>query len=108
MSLRAIEPKDALALMEQNEALQIVDIRGADWFAQAHITQAIMLDSRTLEDFLHDADLDAPVLVYCHHGISSIPAGEVLAERGFSEVLSLNGGFEQWRQQYPRQCTMSQ
>lgn len=108
MSLKTIDPQDALALITQCEEIQIVDIRGTDWFSQSHISGAAILDNTNLEDFLREADLDAPVLVYCHHGISSIPAGELLVERGFSEVLSLNGGFEQWQLQYPQRCTTAQ
>lgn len=105
MSIIAISQEQAHALLSDNADVQIADIRDSDWFNQSHISGAVRLGSDTLEDFLCSADLDTPLLVYCHHGISSMGAGEILLQRGFNEVMSLNGGFEEWRCNYPQSCT---
>jgi thiosulfate sulfurtransferase len=39
--------------------------------------------------------------VVCYHGNSSQSAAAYLVSQGFSEVYSLDGGFELWRTTYP-------
>jgi thiosulfate sulfurtransferase len=37
-------------------------------------------------------------VVYCYHGHTSLGAAAYLRENGFTDVVSLSGGFELWRQ----------
>ena len=39
---------------------------------------------------------DAPVLVYCEHGVRSAAASELLVAAGFTHVLNLAGGMASW------------
>jgi len=39
--------------------------------------------------------------VVCYHGNSSQSAAAYLISQGFSDVYSLDGGFELWRGTYP-------
>ena len=50
---------------------------------------------------------DAPLIVACYHGNSSQSAAAYLAHQGFSEVYSLDGGFELWRATYPNETAQS-
>jgi len=79
----------------------VVDIRDANSFESGRIPEAIHLTNESLPDFLRDADLDAPVVVCCYHGISSQQAAEFLISQDFTEVYSLDGGFTQWQTQCP-------
>src|SRR5690606_30469974 len=54
-------------------------------------------------DFIAQADFDQPLIVACYHGISSQGAAAYLAHQGFSQVYSLNGGFEGWRAAFPEE-----
>jgi thiosulfate sulfurtransferase len=67
----------------------------------SRIPGATHLHNDNLMDFLRDGDPDRAVVVYCYHGHASQSAAALLAERGFDEVYSMDGGFEQWRTQYP-------
>ncbi|WP_305856599.1 thiosulfate sulfurtransferase GlpE [Balneatrix alpica] len=99
MSYQCIEPAQAKTMLEQ--PLQIADIRDPASYAQGHLPGAVHLSNQNLEQFLQEADPDQPLLVVCYHGHSSQSAANFLAERGFDQVFSLNGGFEQWRGLYP-------
>ena len=94
-----IAPERARELLTQGA--QLVDIRDAQSFAHAHITGARHLDNHSLHDFIAQADFDQPLIVSCYHGISSQSAAAYLAHQGFSQVFSLDGGFEHWRSLYP-------
>jgi thiosulfate sulfurtransferase len=37
-------------------------------------------------------------VVYCYHGHTSLGGAAYLMDQGFTEVYSLIGGFERWRQ----------
>ena len=87
-----------------DEGAQLVDIRDPDSYHSAHIPGAIHLDNAGVQQFIEQADLDLPLIVYCYHGLSSQSAAQFLIERGgFEAVFSLTGGFEAWRQHYPDQ-----
>ena len=79
----------------------VVDIRDQPTYAAAHITGSQHLDNVNIADFIRAADLDAPLIVACYHGNSSQSAAAYLISQGFSDVYSLDGGFELWRGTYP-------
>ncbi len=86
----------AKALIE-SRPVQLVDIRDVRAFTEAHIEASINIDNDSLGPFLAQADPQAPLIVCCYHGISSRNAAQFFADQGFSEVYSLEGGFEAWR-----------
>ncbi|KTC12139.1 sulfurtransferase [Pseudomonas marginalis ICMP 9505] len=96
---KRISPEQAQALRKQGAV--VVDIRDQPTYAVAHISGARHLDNVNIADFIRAADLDAPVIVGCYHGNSSQSAAAYLISQGFSEVYSLDGGFELWRTTYP-------
>lgn len=96
-----IAPQQAQALRERGAV--VVDIRDPQSFALAHIAGAQHLDNYSLHDFIANADLDRPLIVACYHGNSSQGAAAYLVGQGFSEVYSLDGGFELWRVTYPQE-----
>jgi len=82
----------------------IVDIRDTASFTGRRINNARHLDNSNLENFISNADLSIPVIVYCYHGNMSQSAASFLAGRGFDAVYSLIGGFKGWALQYPEAC----
>jgi thiosulfate sulfurtransferase len=82
---------------EPKKPIQIVDIRDDESFAAGHIGAALHLHNGNLQQFIEEADLDAPLLVYCYHGHMSQGAAAYLAEEGFVETYSLDGGYEAWK-----------
>ena len=102
---KRIPPEQAQALRDQGAV--VVDIRDLQAYAAGHIKNATHLDNHSLHDFIAKADLDAPLIVACYHGNSSQSAAAYLAGQGFSEVYSLDGGFELWRATYPGEIAQS-
>jgi thiosulfate sulfurtransferase len=79
----------------------VLDIRDAAAFANNHITGAIHLTNESITDFMREADLDAPTVICCYHGISSQQAAQYLISQDFTDVYSLDGGFTEWQSAYP-------
>ncbi len=103
---KRIAPEQAQALRDKGAV--VVDIRDPQSFAAGHISDSQHLDNYSLADFIAKADLDAPLIVTCYHGNSSQGAAAYLVGQGFSEVYSLDGGFELWRTTYPQDTETSQ
>ena len=102
-AFKRIPPEHAQAPREQGAV--VVDIRDQPTYAAAHITGAHHLDNINIADFIRAADLDAPLIVACYHGNSSQSAAAYLVSQGFSDVYSLDGGFELWRATYPAEIS---
>ena len=88
----------AKELMDKGN-VSIVDVRDGQSFNNGHIDGAILLDNTTVDSFIENTALETPVIVYCYHGNSSQNAGQFLTEKGFTDVYSMDGGFELWRSQ---------
>lgn len=80
--------------------VNIIDIRDLNSYLAAHIQNAEHITSENMGEFCDNTDKLSRVIVYCYHGNNSQMAAAFLAEHGFNEVYSLDGGFEQWRGKY--------
>ena len=98
-TFQRIAPEQARQLRENGA--QVVDIRDPQSFAVGHISGSRHIDNHSVADFIAAADLDAPLVVVCYHGNSSQSAAAYFIQQGFSDVYSLDGGFELWRSVYP-------
>jgi thiosulfate sulfurtransferase len=96
---KRISPEQVHALREQGAVL--VDVRDAQTYATQHIPESHHLDNHSIADFIRQADLDKPLVVLCYHGNSSQSAAAYLVSQGFSEVYSMDGGFELWKTKFP-------
>lgn len=83
-------------IAEQAAQVQIVDIRDDESYENGHIESAFHLHNSNLQEFISSADPEQPLLVYCYHGHMSQGAAAFLAEQGFGETYSLDGGYEAW------------
>ena len=89
------------AQLQADGGVVIADIRDEQSFAAGHIEGAFHLTSASLPAFMQQHDFDQPVVVVCYHGNSSQGAAQYLAQQGFEQVYSMDGGFESWRRQLP-------
>jgi len=102
-----METFECINVLQANEQLaqgaQLVDIRDPQSFAMGHAAGALHLSNDNLADFIAQARHDLPVLVMCYHGNSSKGAAQFLLGQGFSDVYSIDGGFDAWRTAFPAQ-----
>ncbi len=102
-SFTRISANDAKTLIDQGTS-QIIDIRDAMSFQAGHMNNAIRIDNQGIDQFMAQANQQAPLIVCCYHGNSSQNAAHYFSEQGFEEVYSLDGGFEEWKVMYPEAC----
>lgn len=100
-SFKHISVAQVNSLLTDNSAIKVVDIRDPQSFSDAHIADSLHLTDATLVKFMQETEFETPVVVICYHGRSSQGAAQYLVEQGFEDVYSMDGGFEDWRRQYP-------
>ena len=89
-----ITPQEAKDLLTTDNYL--IDIRDEDSYSSSHIDGALNLGNLDIHEFIRKADKDIPTIIYCYKGISSQNAAEFLISEGFTEVYSIEGGYEFW------------
>lgn len=95
-----------IEIAETNQRLQsedaiLVDTRDAQSYAADHVKGAFNLTNETLKEFTDKVEFETPVFVVCYHGNSSKGVAQYLAEQGYEDVYSVEGGMSMWRQLFP-------
>ena len=88
----------ARELVESGDPV-IVDVREQDEWDEGHLPGAIHIPRGNLESRIETAvaDRSQPIVVYCAAGNRSAFAAKTLEELGYEDVVSLAGGFTDWK-----------
>ncbi|MEI8263800.1 MAG: molybdopterin-synthase adenylyltransferase MoeB [Actinomycetes bacterium] len=94
--IREVEPADVL---DQVGSSIFLDVREPDEYEQGAIPGAVHIPRGHLEFQVEGRLLnkDEPVIVYCAGGARSAFAAKTLQEIGFTNVVSVIGGFNRWK-----------
>jgi sulfur-carrier protein adenylyltransferase/sulfurtransferase len=93
-----VDASRAKDLIEEGEPV-VVDVREQAEWDEGHIPGAIHIPRGHLESRIERAapDSSRPVLLYCSGGSRSAFAAKTLGELGYEDVVSLAGGFTDWK-----------
>jgi sulfur-carrier protein adenylyltransferase/sulfurtransferase len=96
--VRETEPAEAEAAVRDRGAV-VLDVREPDEHSQGAIPGAIPIPRGNLESNIENRvpDRDTPIVVQCASGVRSAFAAKTLAELGYTDVVSLKGGFNRWK-----------
>jgi len=77
----------------------VLDVREPDEYEQGAVPGAVHIPRGHLESQVEDRipDRSAPVVVYCAGGTRSAFAAKTLGELGYTDVVSMVGGFNRWK-----------
>jgi rhodanese-related sulfurtransferase len=78
----------------------VVDVCGAEEFAQGHVKGAVNVPLDQLESSLEKTvkNKGTPVIMVCAAGARSKRAQAVAQKLGYEKVHSLNGGLKAWKE----------
>lgn len=95
--IREVDPAGAEALIAGGATL--LDVREPDEYEQGAVPGSIHIPRGHLEAQIENrlTDRDAPVVVMCAGGVRSAFAAKTLGELGYSDVVSMDGGFNKWK-----------
>jgi molybdopterin/thiamine biosynthesis adenylyltransferase/rhodanese-related sulfurtransferase len=94
--IREVDPKE---VAEHLEHYAILDVREPDEYQQGALPGAVHVPRGQLEFSIEGRlpDKSAPIAVYCAGGTRSAFAAKTLQELGYSDVVSVIGGFNKWK-----------
>lgn len=80
------------------DEMTIIDVREPWETASGHIPGALLVPLGDLPELVvdHVPDHTTPILLYCARGARSRNGGTQLTRDGYSNVMSLTGGYERW------------
>ncbi len=85
--------------LRQAPGTVVLDVREPDEFEQGAIPGSVHIPRGNLESNIEGRvpDHDTPLLVVCAGGVRSAFAAKTLSELGYSDVVSVAGGFNKWK-----------
>ncbi len=88
------------ARMKKGEKFHLVDTREDSEWANGHIVGAIHVGKGVIE---RDIEEEIPnkaeeVILYCGGGFRSALAADALQQMGYTNVISMDGGFRGWKE----------
>jgi molybdopterin/thiamine biosynthesis adenylyltransferase/rhodanese-related sulfurtransferase len=94
--IREVTPEKA---EQERGRATFLDVREADEHDQGTIPESVFIPRGNLETTVEGKipDKATPVVVYCAGGARSAFAAKTLAELGYTDVMSMSGGFNQWK-----------
>ena len=97
-NIRTVNVEDARTLIDRDHAA-VLDVREPDETAQGIVPDAVTIPRGLLEMRVEAAipDKDAPVVIYCASGVRSAFAAKSLHDIGYTNVVSMDGGFDAWK-----------
>jgi rhodanese-related sulfurtransferase len=98
-AVRRLSPVEANRWLAATPDGRVLDVRES-WERRAgSLPRSRPLDESSLNEVLATWPKETPVLLYCHFGVRSLDAAAYLAQQGFTEIYTLQGGVDAWSQE---------
>jgi rhodanese-related sulfurtransferase len=96
--IREVGVADVKRMLERGERFELVDVREESEWRGGHLPGARHLCKGILERDIEKVipNPAAPIVVYCGGGYRSALAAESLQKMGYTNVLSMDGGWRGW------------
>ncbi len=93
-----LTPSELKSLLE-NGKVQVIDVREPHEFEICHIPGARLIPTSEFVQRIGELDSAEQLVLYCHKGIRSRNALELLKSAGFRKIKSLRGGVDAWAEE---------
>jgi len=96
--VRQTDVHDVKRRLDAGEKFTLVDVREDGEWARGHLPGAIHLGKGIIERDIEQVvpDHGAPLVLYCGGGFRSALAADNLQKMGYTNVLSMDGGWRDW------------
>lgn len=102
--IREVSTGEVKTKLDRQEKFLLIDVREESEYGKDHLPMAIHLGKGIIERDIEERvpALDTPIVLYCGGGFRSALAADNLQKMGYTNVLSMDGGIREWReQQFP-------
>jgi rhodanese-related sulfurtransferase len=96
--IRETNVQEVKARLDAKEVFTLVDVREDSEWANGHLPGAIHLGKGIIERDIENAvpAKTTPMVLYCGGGYRSALAAESLQKMGYTNVMSMDGGWRGW------------
>ena len=74
----------------------LLDVRQPWEYDVCKIDDSLLVPMSQIPAKVASLDIERETVVICHHGIRSRSVGRYLEQNGFSNIINLSGGVDQW------------
>ena len=91
---------DVKKKLDRGDKFHLVDVREESEWAAGHLPKATHLGKGIIERDIEEKipDRAAEIVLYCGGGFRSALSADNLQKMGYTNVISMDGGFREWRQ----------
>ena len=99
--VREVSVDDIKGRLNKGDKFLLIDVREESEFAKDHLPGAIHLGKGIIERDIETSvpDTNREIILYCGGGFRSALAADNLQKMGYTNVLSMDGGIREWREQ---------
>ena len=92
-------PDEVRQRMSNGGGYRLIDVREKEEYREGHLPGSVSVPRGFLDMRIEEvvADKDAPVILYCAGGTRSQLAGRTVRELGYTNVVSMSGGYGAWK-----------
>src|SRR5436305_8743578 len=96
-----VSPEEVKQKLDGGTRPLLLDVREKEEFRQGYVPGAVSVPRGFLEMRVEETvpDKKTPIVAYCAGGTRSLLAGRILKELGYTNVVSMRGGFTAWKNQ---------
>ena len=94
-----VSVEDVRSQVDKGDGVTVLDVREKEEYRDGHLAGAISLPRGFLEMRVEETvpDKQAQIIAYCAGGTRSLIAARTLKEMGYTNVVSMTGGFTAWK-----------
>ncbi|MDD4615863.1 MAG: rhodanese-like domain-containing protein [Alphaproteobacteria bacterium] len=92
----SVNTQDIGAAVSEKKPVFFLDVRQPNEYAEGHIDNAVLIPLGDLERRYVELPKDKEIVVYCHSGGRSAMAVQLLRQKGFKNLVNLEGGYSAW------------
>jgi rhodanese-related sulfurtransferase len=98
--VRETNPEEVRRRQETGERFHLVDVREDSEWERGRALGALHLGKGIIERDIERVipDRDEEIVLYCGGGYRSALAADTLAKMGYTNVVSMDGGWKRWRE----------
>jgi rhodanese-related sulfurtransferase len=94
-----ISPAELAALIKQDPAAKLVDVRSREEFEAVHIDGSVLLSQAVMQQLMGSGSNTQPIVVIDHQGKNGLDAAAYFMGHGLQNVRCLRGGIDAWAQE---------
>jgi len=102
--IREVSCDEVKRMLDRGDGFELIDTREESEFARGHLPNARHLSKGIIERDIERAipDPATPIVLYCGGGFRSALAADNLQKMGYTDVVSMDGGWREWTEKlYP-------